>query len=145
MAKSILTNIHEYGRICDVVDEGDEFEVHRDFSWFRVNHDNIENLDKGWTWTRDEDDNISVHEPIAPEEDDEFIEESYKIARGIAYKSVGEQLDMIYKELQQSGTLSANGSWASHITNVKSEIPKRDVQAVLRYYETNRPSANTAE
>ena len=44
-------------------------------------------------------------------------------ARRVAYGEVGEQLDMIFHEVQESGSISASGPWASHISTVKSMIP----------------------
>lgn len=48
------------------------------------------------------------------------------IARKVAYGTVEEQLDMLYHELQDTGTISSSGPWASHITLVKNTIPAPD-------------------
>ena len=61
----------------------------------------------------------------------------YKVARTIAYGSVGDQLDLLYKEIQTTGTISATGTWAQHIANVKQTIPKDDPAAVLAWYDAN--------
>jgi hypothetical protein len=62
-----------------------------------------------------------------------FAEEGYKVARQIAYTSVGNQLDMLFKELQATGTISNTGPWASHVADVKATIPKDDPAAVLAW------------
>lgn len=46
------------------------------------------------------------------------------IARKVAYGEVGAQLDMLYHELKDSGTISTEGDWYQHINTVKSVIPK---------------------
>jgi hypothetical protein len=40
-------------------------------------------------------------------------------ARQVAYKSVGEQLDMLYRDMVNGTT-----NWQEHITKVKNDIPK---------------------
>ena len=59
-----------------------------------------------------------------------FAENAYRVARTIAYTEIGNQLDMLYKELKATGTISNSGPWATHIASVKAEIPKDDPQAV---------------
>lgn len=48
----------------------------------------------------------------------------YKYQRMGAYPKIEEQLDMLWHELQNSGTLSTNGQWFNQIKNVKDEYPK---------------------
>jgi hypothetical protein len=51
------------------------------------------------------------------------------LARSIAYGEVGEQLDMLFHELQDTGSISASGPWATHIATVKATLdppPERD-------------------
>ena len=59
-----------------------------------------------------------------------FAENAYRVARTIAYTEIGNQLDMLYKELQVTGTISNSGPWATHIASVKAAIPKDNPQAV---------------
>ena len=47
--------------------------------------------------------------------------------RQIAYGDAGSQLGMLFDELKETGSISLNGEWASHITQVKKSIPKGDV------------------
>jgi hypothetical protein len=39
---------------------------------------------------------------------------------------VSEQLDMIYHELMDTGTLSSTGPWATAITQLKNKYPKSE-------------------
>lgn len=135
--KRVLANIYETGRICDVVEPGMEYEVHPDFFWLDCDNDLVT---KEWTYSADINGVYTftefsiVNQPV-------FQAEGYKIARMIAYQDIGDQLDMIYKELMANGTLSATGDWATHITTVKNTIPKDDPQAVLDWYDaTNNPT-----
>jgi hypothetical protein len=45
-----------------------------------------------------------------------------EVARKVAYGEIGQQLDMIYHELNENGTLSRDGEWATHIRTVKQMI-----------------------
>ena len=123
--KSALLNSLEPGRICEVVDRGNEFEVASSFTWIDC-----------------PDDTTTLHTYV--ESSDEFkafdflqmpgfISEGYKVARQIAYTSVGNQLDMLFKELQQTGTISSDGPWATQVAAVKAAIPKDDPAAVLAW------------
>lgn len=118
--KRALINSNEPGRICDIVDIGNEFEVHESFSWVDV-------PDNTTTADRFENGEIIKFDILQLPG---FEEHGYKVARGIAYKSIGDQLDMLFKEIQATGTISNTGPWATHITAVKAAIPKDDPQAV---------------
>ena len=120
--KRALLHVNEPGRICQVVDQVDQFEVHPDFSWVDVPDDTTE-ADR---W--DVSNNCVIKYDVT--QDPIFVATGYKVARGIGYGSVGDQLDMLYKEIQVTGTISADGPWAMHIASVKAAIPKDDPQAV---------------
>lgn len=134
--KKVLINSKEPGRVLAVADPGSEFDVHPDFSWVDCD---VDQVSEDWVYETDADGNISWREfdIIA---DTGFDVDGYKHARMIAYKDIGEQLDMIYREVMANGTLSADGDWVQHITAVKSEIPKDDPAAVLAWYDRNAPS-----
>jgi hypothetical protein len=127
--KRALLNTLEPGRICEVVDQGKEFEVAETFYWIDV-------PDHVTTSHRIENGSFVDFDPLQQQS---FIENGYKVARQIAYKSTGEQLDMLYKEIQSTGTISSNGPWAQHITEVKQNIPKDDPAAVLEWVRNNPP------
>lgn len=119
--KRALLHLPEPGRICEVVDPGMEFEVHSNFQWVDVPDDTT------IADTYLEDGTIQKFDPISVPG---FAENGYRVARSIAYKSIGDQLDMLFKEIQATGTISNTGAWANHIASVKSAIPKDDPQAV---------------
>jgi hypothetical protein len=121
--KRALLHSNEPGRICDIVEVGQEFEVHADFEWIDV-PDDTTTLDKYV------DGEIIKYDPLLVPG---FAENAYRVARTIAYKSVGDQLDMLFKEVQATGTISNTGAWASHIASVKTAIPKDDPAAVLEW------------
>ena len=55
----------------------------------------------------------------------ETLEYNHRIIRSRKrqYKSIEEQLDLIYKDMM-NGTFDKNGEWAKHITQVKTANPK---------------------
>ena len=55
----------------------------------------------------------------------ETLEYNHRIIRSRKrqYKSIEEQLDLIYKDMM-NGTFDKNGEWAKHITEVKTANPK---------------------
>jgi hypothetical protein len=123
--KRALINSLEPGRVCEVVDPGNEFEVSSELSWIDCPDDtttlHTHNVETG------------EFTPFDILTSPGFAENAYKVARMIAYKSPGEQLDMLYKELQATGTVSADGPWATHVATVKANIPKDDPAAVLAW------------
>jgi hypothetical protein len=105
-------------RVVQVVaTEADQFEVHAGLYWTSC-PDNTESyfllLEDG-----------TFEDPHAANRDafGNTVEPFY-MQRMRGYASGGEQMDMIYKELMATGTLSPTGPWASHITAVKAAIPK---------------------
>lgn len=135
--KRALLSRNEIGRICDIVEPENEFEVHPDFYWVDVPDD---------TTTADKYNSDGTIDKFDVTKIPGFAENAYRVARGIAYNSVGEQLDMLYKELQRTGTISNTGPWATHIASVKAAIPKDDPAAVQAWNEAYYQSliANSA-
>jgi len=123
--KRVLLHDKEPGRICEVRNPGEEFEVAEGFTWIDAPDD--------VTTTHRYDPGNGEFIAWNPLDDPMFVQHGYKIARQIAYKSVGEQLDMIYKEVIATGSISATGTWAQHVGTVKEEIPKDDPAAVLEW------------
>jgi hypothetical protein len=122
MALRGLIHPAEPGRICDIVEAGNEFEVHEDFLWV--------DLPDGTT-TADTYNQISGEvTKFDITQLPGFAESAYRVARVIGYTEIGNQLDMLYKELQSTGTISNSGPWATHISSVKAAIPKDNPQAV---------------
>ena len=123
--KRALINSLEPGRVCDVVDIGNEFEVTDTFSWIDCPDDVLT--------SHKHNPETGEFTPFDILSLPGFVENGYKVARQIAYKSPGEQLDMLYKEIQANGTVSSDGPWATHIASVKAAIPKDDPAAVLAW------------
>ena len=123
--KRALVHTLEPNRICEVVDAGNEFEVHENMSWVDVPDDTTTadtyNAETGL---------VTKFDPLTIPG---FAEQGYKVARSIAYTGLGDQLDMIFKEIQATGTISNSGPWATHIASVKAMIPKDDPAAVLAW------------
>ena len=130
MKRALLHSI-EPGRICDIVNLGQEFEVHENFTWIDV-PDDTTNADR---W--DAENNCVIK--FDPLTQPGFAETAYQIARAIEYGSAGAQLDMLYHEINTTGTVSNTGPWFTHVANVKATIPKDDPAAVL---EWNRAKLN---
>jgi hypothetical protein len=123
--KRALLNSLEPGRICEVVDRGKEFDVASSFTWIDC-PDEVTTLH---TYNESTGEFIEFDFLQMPG----FISEGYKVARQIAYTSVGNQLDMLFKELQATGTISSDGPWATQVAAVKAAIPKDDPAAVLAW------------
>jgi hypothetical protein len=130
-----LLHSTEPGRICDIVEAGNEFEVHSDFQWVDI-PDGATTAD-----TYNEDGTITKFDITQVEG---FAEHGYRVARQIAYSAIGDQMDMLFKELQATGTISNSGPWATHVASVKEAIPKDDPQAVqawnVAYWEALQAS-----
>jgi len=129
--KKALLNSLEPGRVCDVVDLGNEFEVADSFRWI----DCPDDTSTSHTYNESSGEFIEFDVLTQPG----FAENAYKVARAVAYTGIGDQLDMLYKEILANGTISASGPWATHIATVKSQIPKDDPAAVLTYIRNNPP------
>jgi len=123
--KRALLHEAEIGRVCEVVEVGQEFEVSPSFTWIDCPDDVI----SSHTYNPDTGEFKAFDILTSPG----FAENAYKVARGIAYTEIGNQLDMLYKELQATGSISADGPWATHITEVKANIPKDDPAVVLAW------------
>ena len=129
MKRALLNNL-EPGRVCAVVDPGNEFEVSSDFQW-------VDCPDDTTTYHTYKDNTFIPFDILSS---NGFAENAYKLARAIEYKSIGDQLDMLFKELQSEGTISNNGPWATHIATVKQNIPKDNPAAVLEWIRNNPPT-----
>ena len=103
--KSVLVDFR--GLISDIVDPGNEFPVYNGpdspIRWVTCDNDNIEN-----TWL------LIDGQWVAPED---RYENGQNLKRQIAYGDVGEQLDMMYKDMLDGGT-----RWKDHVSNVKATI-----------------------
>ena len=105
------------GWVQDIRNPGEEFEIYNgpDAKMQWINAPDEITLDWTLEWSPQNQRMIWV------ERDGPYTQDSE--ARRVAYGEVGEQLDMLYHEIQESGTISASGPWASHIATVKTMIP----------------------
>ncbi len=105
------------GWVQDIREPGEEFEIYNgpDASIQWVDAPDEITLDWTLEWSPQQQQMTWV------ERDGPYTQDSE--ARRVAYGEVGEQLDMIFHEIQESGSISASGPWASHISTVKSMIP----------------------
>lgn len=88
------------------------------------------NLQTGETTTVDlTSEEIAAREAIATENaktkyvTDRLIHGKDSDGNSTTYLNIGEQLDMLYKDLV-AGKLDSTGTWATHIKNVKDSNPK---------------------
>ena len=105
MAKWAIVN-RETGQLNDICDEADKFEIYEgpdaDMKWCEVPDDT--------TYEHVMINGVIVHHDVT-----EDLRESARIDRELAYGSVGEQLDMQYKDSLDGGT-----RWSDHVANVKA-------------------------
>jgi hypothetical protein len=117
-------------RVVQIVNsEADQFEIHQGLFWT----DCPDNTQSYFLLLPDG----TFEDPHALNRD-EFgnTVEPFYMQRMRGYASGGEQMDMIYKELMSTGTLSPTGPWASHITAVKAAIPKPSILTPVQAPET---------
>lgn len=112
-----LISKNEDGRICEIKHPSEIFDVHESMFWIDVPDDitpitHIYDLEN------------ETFKPFPKESDD--IHRFY-CARGVAYGPIGEQLDMIYREIKETGTLSNTGEWFNHVKKVKQDVTKDNV------------------
>lgn len=105
MAKSCLVDFQ--GNVQEIVDPGNEFEIYEGpdatVRWVNCDSDDVNDtwiLHQG-TWEQ------NVQAPP-----------SYEVLRRGAYGDVGEQLDMLYKDMVNGTT-----NWQDHIAAVKAIVP----------------------
>jgi hypothetical protein len=54
----------------------------------------------------------------------EWNDKQYQRDRQQNFPSIGNQLDMLWHELNTSGSISADGTWFNQIKSIKDEYPK---------------------
>ncbi len=123
---SALLHRSEQGRISELVPVGQEFEVHGEFAWVTVPdgttiHDTY-NFKDG---------TITKWDPLKTP----GIEQAHLIARTLGYGTIGDQLGMLYDELMTNGTISNTGPWATHISNIKTMVPKGDPATAIAWMQ----------
>ena len=112
---------YDEDRVHAVVDVGKEFEVHPDFQWI----DCPDDIDEKVLYDH-EDGSFFMPPPLKTD---------YRLARGVGYGSIGDQLDAIWHHLDNGGTLDTTSEWYQNIQEIKSAIPKDDDDAVEAYQQ----------
>ena len=118
MKRALIENVTN--RVVQVVNTEEEFEVHPGLYWVDC-PDNVETY-----WILNDDTSFTdPHEDMR----DEFgnLVEPWIMQRMRAYAPAGDQLDMLYKEIQDTGTISKEGAWFKHVTEAKAATPKPPV------------------
>jgi hypothetical protein len=95
-----------------------EFETTNDFFW-KPCPDNVEDA---WFYDPETESFIDPH--VASRDEFGNPVEPFVMQRMRAYPSTGDQLDMIYKEIKATGTISPNGEWYKSVEFVKNNVPK---------------------
>ena len=98
--------------------EEQDFEVHEGLYWVNCPDDAM----SGYTYDPV---NLTFEDPHAHTKD-EFGNpvEPFSMQRMRAYPGVGEQLDLLFKEIRDTGSISTDGAWFQAISAVKEMIPK---------------------
>ena len=105
-------------RVTQVVEQGGEFDVHSNLYW-------VDCPDDCETYYLYDPDELTFEDPHAASKD-EFGNpvEPFSMQRQRAYPGSGDQMDMLWKEIRDTGTISATGEWFQSILAVKEGIPK---------------------
>ena len=114
-----LISKNENGRISEIKQDSDTFEVHESMVW--VDIPESENIAPN-THLYDIENKIFIAFPKETDDETRFL-----CARQVAYGSIGEQLDMMYHEIKEKGTLSNTGAWFNHVTKVKTDVTRDNV------------------
>jgi hypothetical protein len=107
-------------KVVQVVNLGEEFDVHPGGLYWEDCPDDtqtfFELLEDGTYKDPHADSRDEFGNPVEP----------WIMQRARAYAPSGDQLDMLYRELKETGTISQDGEWFQHITAVKEALPKPD-------------------
>ncbi len=105
-------------RVIQIVNIGEEFEVHSALYW-------VDCPDDADTYYLYDPEELTFEDPHAASKD-EFGNpvEPFTMQRQRAYPPAGDQMDMLWKEIRDTGGISADGAWFQSILAVKESIPK---------------------
>lgn len=118
MKKALIDS--KNNRVVEICNVGAEFETHKDLYWVNC-PDDIE------TFFKYDPDTLTFEDPHALEKDDfGNMVEPFFMQRSRAYPSGGDQMDMLWRELRDTGTISRNGEFYRAIQAVKEGVPKPD-------------------
>jgi hypothetical protein len=107
--------------VCQIIEQGEtEFETTDDFMWA----DCPDNCETPWAYDAETQEYTDPH----AHHRDEFGNpvEPFVMQRMRAYPPMGDQLDMLFKEIKNTGGISVDGEWFQSIQLVKDNVPKPD-------------------
>lgn len=125
------------GWVSEIRNAGEEYEIYNgpdaQMQWV----DAPDEITLDWTleWSPSQQTMIWV------ERDMPYSPGQNEVARRVAYGEIGQQLDMIYHEIDTNGTLSRDGEWATHIRTVKSMIDRPEPVEPITLEELQARSA----
>ena len=105
-------------RVIQVVENGEEFETAPALYWVDCPND----TSSYYLYDPEE---LTFEDPHARNKD-EFGNpvEPFSMQRMRAYPGGGDQMDMLWREIRDTGTISTDGEWFQSIVEVKNSIPK---------------------
>jgi len=106
-------------KVVQIVEDSEIFQVHENLIWVHCYDSKVET---GWSYNFEREIFIDPFEGLR----DEFgnVPEPWIMQRSRAYPPIGDQLDLLYKEVIQNGSISADGPWARAIAAAKAAVPK---------------------
>jgi hypothetical protein len=120
MKKALIDK--RFWEVAQLVKSDEEtFETTSDFIWM----DCPDNVEDAWHYDPDTGEFIDPHAASK----DEFGNpvEPFTMQRMRAYPPMGDQMDMLFKEIAATGSISTNGEWFKSIQFVKTNVPKPGV------------------
>jgi hypothetical protein len=105
--------------VCQIIEQGEtEFETTDDFMWA----DCPDNCETPWAYDAETKEYTDPH----AHHRDEFGNpvEPFVMQRMRAYPPMGDQMDMLFKEIKNTGGISVDGEWFQSIQLVKDNVPK---------------------
>lgn len=116
--KKALIDIRSWTVVQLIEESESEFETTQDFVWKSC----PDNCESAWHYDNNLNEFIDPHAHTR----DEFGNpvEPFVMQRMRSYPPMGDQLDMLYKEIRDTGAISANGEWFQSVKYVKDNLPK---------------------
>lgn len=117
MKKALIDK--RFWTVVQIIGENEtEFETTADFIWRPC----ADRCETGWGY----DDNTKTYTDPHIHSRDEFGNpvEPFVMQRMRSYPPMGDQLDMLYKEIRDTGSISTTGEWFQSIKYVKDNLPK---------------------
>jgi hypothetical protein len=141
MKKALIEQLTN--KVIQAENIGDHFEVHPNLMWI----DCPDEVEAAWDYDPDTN---TFSDPHAHTKD-EFgrPREPWIMQRMRSYPPIGDQLDMIHKEIAANGTISKDGVWFNTLLQVKNSTPKpsnfnpSSPEDIYNYFPDTPDSGNT--